>query len=76
MYFYCICGKEGDLRVLLFRHLLQESHVVLIIVIPLASAFITQCLVYCRQRYSIEVGLQRFLVLEIACAPLVHRKQH
>ena len=21
MYFYCICGKEGDLRVLLFRHL-------------------------------------------------------
>ena len=23
MYFYCICGKEGDLCVLLFRHLLQ-----------------------------------------------------
>ena len=23
MYFYCICGKEGDLRVLLFRHLLD-----------------------------------------------------
>ena len=23
MYFYCICGKEGDLRVLLFRHLAQ-----------------------------------------------------
>ena len=23
MYFYCICGKEGDLRVLLFRHLLS-----------------------------------------------------
>ena len=22
MYFYCICGKEGDLRVLLFHHLL------------------------------------------------------
>ena len=21
MYFYCICGKEGDLRVLLFSHL-------------------------------------------------------
>ena len=24
MYFYCICGKEGDLRVLLFRHLLPD----------------------------------------------------
>ena len=23
MYFYCICGKEGDLRLLLFRHLAQ-----------------------------------------------------
>ena len=23
MYFYCICGKEGDLRILLFRHLAQ-----------------------------------------------------
>ena len=23
MYFYCICAKEGDLRVLLFRHLLS-----------------------------------------------------
>ena len=26
MYFYCICGKEGDLRVLLFRHLLPPQH--------------------------------------------------
>ena len=25
MYFYCICGKEGDLRVLLFRHLLLSK---------------------------------------------------
>ena len=25
MYFYCICGKEGDLRVLLFRYLLLFS---------------------------------------------------
>ena len=23
MYFYCICGKEGDLCVLIFRHLLS-----------------------------------------------------
>ena len=27
MYFYCICGKEGDLRVLLFRHLLSSLSV-------------------------------------------------
>ena len=31
MYFYCICGKEGDLRVLLFRHLLSSSTYVFLI---------------------------------------------
>ena len=25
MYVYCICGKEGDLRVLLFRHLASSQ---------------------------------------------------
>ena len=28
MYFYCIFGKEGDIRVLLFRHLPSRSFLV------------------------------------------------
>ena len=34
MYFYCICEKEGDLHVLLFRHLLPA---------PLVNILTTRC---------------------------------
>ena len=44
MYFYCICGKEGDLRVLLFCHLALSPYVSFKSLVDICISFSLKCL--------------------------------